>query len=76
MPTPLSGQKMLDQDFLTLRAKIIEVAAGLDRIDRSAADDQAVYDDPRMTQIAESLALLATDEPNRAERIQLAFSLK
>jgi hypothetical protein len=76
MSTPLTGQQTLDADFLTIRAKIIEVAAGLDRIDRSAAGDTTVYDDPRIAQIAKSLAVLATDHPNRAERIQLVFSLK
>ena len=35
----------------------------------------AVADDPRLTQIRRSLEILAGDGPNRAERIQMVFSL-
>jgi hypothetical protein len=69
-----NAPSVLDREFLTLRGRIIEVAAVLDRIARAAG---SVADDPRSDQIRQSLALLADRQPvtDRAERVQLIFSL-
>jgi hypothetical protein len=67
MPAP----QLLNRDFLEIRAKILEVAACLDRLDRG---EGSVDDDPRMRLIAGGLEILSGDEPNRAERVQLLFS--
>ncbi len=64
-------QAVLDADFLALRAKILEIAAGLDRIDRAAGD---VSRDARRERLDEAIRLLLTDEPDRAEQVQLLFS--
>jgi hypothetical protein len=74
MPTAPRAPAVFDRDFLTLRGKILEVAAALDRIGRAAG---SVEDDPRLEQVRQSLDLLARREgaTDRAERIQMVFSL-
>ena len=72
MPIPLDATEVLNREFLTIRAKILELAATFDRLDRA---DGTIASDPRMKQIAQGLAALAEDAPNRAERVQMIFSL-
>ena len=71
-PRSLTAKEHLDQEFLILRAKVLEVAATLDRLDRGEGD---VSRDPRMDKLHRSLAELARGGRNRAERIQQIFSL-
>ncbi len=71
MPQERTKQAVLDADFLALRAKILEVAAGLDRFDRAAGADPG---DPRRTRLDEAIRLLLAEEPERAEQVQLLFS--
>jgi len=63
---------MLDRQFLEIRAKLLEVAASLDRITRA---EGSAEDDPRLAQLREALAMMAGPEGNRAERFQMIFSL-
>ena len=72
MPIPLDAPTVLDREFLTIRAKMIEIAAALDRLDRA---EGAVRTDPRLMQIHQGLSLLTDPEAERAERIQMVFSL-
>ena len=72
MPTLLTASEVLDRELLAMRAKLIELGAFLDRLDRAAG---SVADDPRLEKIRQSLQLLAGDAPDRAEKIQLLFSL-
>ncbi len=69
---PENAPEVLDREWLTVRARLIQVAAALDRIDRA---DGSVADDSRIEQIGQALALLAHEHGNRAEQLQLAFSL-
>lgn len=62
---------VLEQEFLTLRAKILEIAAGLDRLDRASG---SLGDDGRRERLNQALAVLLKAEPGRAERVQLLFS--
>jgi hypothetical protein len=71
MPSTRSKQEVLEADFLALRAKILEVAAGLDRFDRANGDWPG---DPRRNRLDEAIRLLLIDEPERAEQVQLLFS--
>lgn len=68
-----SASAVLDVEFLEVRAKLLEVAAALDRIDRASGNSR-IEDDERLAGIAQSLAILADGRPDRAERIQLVFS--
>jgi hypothetical protein len=70
-PVTPSATDVLEREFLQLRAKLLEIAAQLDRLDRAAGD---VHDEPRMQGIKKALAELAGTEPTRAERVQIIFS--
>ena len=62
---------VLEQEFLPLRAKILEIAAGLDRLDRAAG---AGEDGGRRERLEQAIQLLLAEEPSRAARVQLLFS--
>jgi hypothetical protein len=72
MPIPLDAPEVLNREFLEVRAKILEIAAVLDRIDRA---EGAVRDDPRLAKIQRGLDILRSSQGDRAEQIQLTFSL-
>lgn len=74
MPTTRTANEILDRNFLELRHRVLDIAAGLDRIDR--ADDAAKTRlDPRYLQLGEAVRLLIDGKPDRTERIQMVFSL-
>ena len=62
---------VLDQEFLPIRAKLLEVAASLDRLDRA---DGRVAAESRLNQIQAAIEVLLRSDDNRAEEIQLIFS--
>lgn len=72
MPIPMGAEEVLDREFLQVRARLIDVAAALDRIDRA---EGPVVDDPRLDQVRRAVGILAEGESGRAERLQLVFSL-
>ncbi|MBN1396256.1 MAG: hypothetical protein JW959_14630 [Pirellulales bacterium] len=72
MSSILSADVALEREFLGIRCRLIDLAASLDRIDRSAGGPP---DDPRLAQIRRGLEIIASDGPDRAERVQLEFSL-
>lgn len=65
---------VLNQDFLETRGKILEIAAMLDRIDRSPVSGHDTPD-PRLSQLRQALEALLEPGPGRAETIQRIFSL-
>ena len=69
----MNSEQILDREFLEIRAKILEVAAALDRLDRADGD---ISDDPRMKLISDGIKLIAETHTDaaRAEKIQLLFS--
>jgi thioredoxin-like negative regulator of GroEL len=69
---PLSAPDLLNRDFLEIRARLLEVAAALDRLERAEGD---VSDDPRMARIRQAIARLDAADGERAEHLQLLFSL-
>jgi hypothetical protein len=72
MSRPPAASKPLDGEFLGVRCRLIELAAAFDRIDRAGG----AGDDLRIASIQESLRILADGGPDRAVRVQMAFSLK
>jgi hypothetical protein len=72
MPSPLAAAEVLDREFLSARARLIDVAATLDRIDRAEGDVSA---DPRLGALRQAIQTLAENTPGRAEQLQLVFSL-
>ncbi len=75
MSSPQTARQVLERHFLELRARILEVAACLDRIDRADPDGSA-GGDPRLEQLRAGIEILQTPPParDRAERVQLLFS--
>ena len=72
MSTPMAVTDVLDRECLEIRARLIDVAAALDRIDRA---EGSVRGDPRLEKIRQAVQVLADDTPHRAERVQSLFSL-
>ena len=68
----MNARELLDRHYLEVRARLLEVAATLDRIQRAADGDVA---DPRLQQIRQAIDVLQSDSADRAEQIQLLFSL-
>jgi len=74
MPKTQTAVEMLDRHFLEIRHRLLDIAAGLDRIDR--VDDAAkTRSDHRYLQIEQAVRLLIDGKPDRTERIQMVFSL-
>ena len=71
MPEQRQRDAVLEQEFLPLRAKILEIAAGLDRLDRAADVGE---DGGRRERLEQAIQLLLAEEPSRAARVQLLFS--
>ncbi|TWU16347.1 hypothetical protein [Allorhodopirellula heiligendammensis] len=71
-----TAQTVLDECYLETRAKLLEVAAVLDRVDRAGATKSPLTGDAaaKREQIAEAIQILLLDTPTRAESIQQLFS--
>ncbi|MEM8784210.1 MAG: hypothetical protein AAGE65_15350 [Planctomycetota bacterium] len=57
---------MLDADFLEHRAKLLDLAAFLDRVDRA---DEPAGNDPRLLALLDALAVVQDGRPRRAKRV-------
>ena len=70
--------QVLQETYLTVRAKLLEIAATLDRIDRAADDDAMLEDDMRYKRLRQGIQLLlnesTAEDSTRAESMQLLFS--
>lgn len=71
MSSPLTANQTIDREFLAMRAKVLELAASFDRIQRSEGNGQS---DARWRKLAQGIQLLLEPEEGRAERVQLYFS--
>ena len=71
MSQPMNAAQVLDREFLEIRAKILEVAASMDRLERA---DGSVADDPRLGRLRDAVQLLLDPAEGRAEQVQLLFS--
>ena len=64
---PLSRSRVVDMYFIDHRAKLIDIAAFLDRLDRAASDGDG--EDFRVTALRNAIALLDDGAGNRARRV-------
>lgn len=71
---PLPAARALDQYFLEARARLLDLAAILDRIDRGS-DPAAAATDPRLARIRQAIEVLLKGEGDRAAQVQQLFSL-
>ena len=71
-----SADQILDECFLEVRAKLLEVAATLDRVDRGSDENAplSANAEPRRAKLDEAIRLLLSEGPDRAERLQRLFS--
>ena len=69
---PLSQRELIDTFFMENRTKILDIAAFLDRLDRSV--DQNGNDDFRIAAFREAVKELSSGDPERVERVQMIFS--
>ena len=63
-PAKAAARAVVEQGFIPVRAKLIEVAAFLDRVER-----HAVADDFRCAALRDAAELLGDGRPERARRI-------
>lgn len=73
MPTQRLAADVLNEEFLQVRHRLIDIAAALDRIDRGS-DPAKVQADPRLAEIQRAVGVLTETGPNRSERVQMVFS--
>lgn len=67
---------VLQDAYLETRAKLLEVAAVLDRIDRAESASSSLPSDAKVARdkLVAAIELLLNDSPDRAEKIQQLFS--
>lgn len=65
----LSKKELLDMQFIDARARVIDIAAFLDRMDRHDGDE-----DIRLKYYFKALRILLEDRPDRAKAVLEAFS--
>jgi len=77
---PMPRDAVIDRYFLEHRAKLIDIAAFLDRVDRAPGSAPApgsnaqADDDFRVRAMRDAIALLNDGKPERARRILESFS--
>ncbi len=69
---PMTGSEIVDRYFLDARSRLLDLAAFLDRLDRSS--DGAGRDDYRVRALIEAAKELQAGEVGRARRIQEMLS--
>jgi hypothetical protein len=71
LATPMTAQAVLDREYLEVRAKLLELAATFDRLERGGGLPAA---DARLMLVRQGLKVLLDETSDRAEQIQLLFS--
>ena len=66
-----TAQQIVLEDFMIARARIVELAATLDRIERATGD---VDDSKNMQLLMQGMHILCDDEVEKAKRVQLLMS--
>ena len=71
-----SADAVLNESFLEVRAKLLEVAATLDRIDLAVASGDPLSDamQSRRSQLNQAIEILNQDDVGRPEKLQKLFS--
>jgi hypothetical protein len=67
----MQSAPVIEQEFLPLRAKLLEIGAALDRLERAEALGAR---EPRVAKIHAAIDALLGSGGDRAEQIQLVFS--
>lgn len=70
---PLTTRRIVDEYFIENRHKILDIAAFLDRLDRSQ-DGEDPANDFRVRALRQALEVLNDPAPDRLRRIHMIFS--
>jgi len=70
---PLTSKQIIDEYFIENRTRLLDVAAFLDRLERSS-DGDAADADFRMEAFYRALRILSAGGSDKIEQIQLVFS--
>jgi hypothetical protein len=70
---PLTTKQIIDEYFLENRTRVLELAAFLDRLERSS-DQASDAADFRIQAFRRALVELTRDESGKIDRVQLVFS--
>ena len=68
-----TATQVLDRHFLEMRCTLLDLAAALDRIERSDGYRDAKHD-PRYARLQQGISMLLAHGDDRAEKIQMLFS--
>lgn len=68
-----TSSEILERHYLEMRARLLELAASFDRIDRGETHTD-IASDPRMEKLRAGLQIVLSQGAGRAERLQLLFS--
>ncbi|MBM3965898.1 MAG: hypothetical protein FJ308_12665 [Planctomycetes bacterium] len=66
-----TAEKVLAEEFLSARSKILDLAATLDRLERASG---SVENAAQMQLLSQGLKILCDDEFDKARRVQLLMS--
>ena len=69
---PMNRAQAIDEYFIENRTKLLDVAAFLDRLDRT--ENESGEDDFRMAAFREALTVLCSRAPGRVQEIQMILS--
>jgi hypothetical protein len=75
-PTENKMRRMIDEYFIENRTRLLDLAAFLDRLDRTGDSEEAAarQTDFRMEAFREALLILCSERPDRVLQIQAIFS--
>lgn len=71
-----NAEQIVEQEFLLMRAKILEIAAFLDRLEPQSANSMSSAHEERLKLLRAGCELLLGAESDKAARLQLLFSRK
>jgi len=66
-------ENLIERTYPEMRWRILSLAADIDRLE-AADGGHSLEHDPRLLALHECIVELASDEPGRAERVQLILS--
>jgi hypothetical protein len=67
----VTGAQILEREYLEVRAKLLELAAFFDRLDRVGG---VTNTDPHLEKLRRGMELIGQESANRVEQILLHFS--
>jgi hypothetical protein len=70
---PLITSQIIDEYFVENRTRLLDIAAFLDRLDRSS-DGRPAAEDFRIQAFARALRVLSSSEGGKIDQLQLIFS--